>query len=59
MDLREVRGGGMDWIHLALDRDPVEGSCESGNEPSGSIHCWENLEWLNYWRHLKVSAPWS
>jgi hypothetical protein len=24
----------------------VEGSCEHGNEPSGSIKCWEVLEWL-------------
>jgi hypothetical protein len=23
---------------------PVEGSCEHGNEPSGSIKCWEILE---------------
>jgi hypothetical protein len=32
---------GMDWIYLAQDRD---GSCEHGNEPSGSINCWEILE---------------
>jgi hypothetical protein len=25
----------------------VEGSCEHGNEPSGSIKCWEILEQLN------------
>jgi hypothetical protein len=24
----------------------VEGSCEYGIEPSGSIKCWEVLEWL-------------
>jgi hypothetical protein len=24
----------------------TEGSCEHGNEPSGSIKCWEVLEWL-------------
>jgi hypothetical protein len=23
---------------------PVNGSCEHGNEPSGSIYCWEVLE---------------
>jgi hypothetical protein len=28
---------GMDWIDLAQD------SCEPGNEPSGSIKCWEFL----------------
>jgi hypothetical protein len=44
MDLREIVWGGMDWINLAQDRDPLEGSCEHGNEPSGSIKCWEILE---------------
>jgi hypothetical protein len=24
----------------------VESSCEHDNEASGSIKCWENLEWL-------------
>jgi hypothetical protein len=29
-----------------------------GNEPSGSIKCWEVLEWLHNWRLLKKgSAP--
>jgi hypothetical protein len=37
MDLREVGWGGKDWIDLAHGRDPVEGSCNRGNEPSGSI----------------------
>jgi hypothetical protein len=37
----------------------VEGSCEHGNEPSGSIKCWEFLEWLHNWQLLKKSsAPW-
>jgi hypothetical protein len=26
------------------EKDPVEGSCEHGNEPSGSIKYWEVLE---------------
>jgi hypothetical protein len=34
----------MDWIDLAQDRTPVEGSCEHGNEPSDSRKCWEILE---------------
>jgi hypothetical protein len=34
MDLREIEWDGMDWIDLA--QGPVEGSCEHGNEPSGS-----------------------
>jgi hypothetical protein len=33
MDLREMGWNGVDWIDLV----PVEGSCEHGNEPSGSI----------------------
>jgi hypothetical protein len=35
---------GVDWIDLAEDRGQWEGSCEHGNEPSGSIRCWEVLE---------------
>jgi hypothetical protein len=38
----------------------VEGSGEHGNEPSGSIKCWEVLEQLHNWRLLKKgSAPLS
>jgi hypothetical protein len=43
MDLREVGWGGVDWIHLAQDRQ-VAGSCVYGDEPSGSIKCGEFLE---------------
>jgi len=35
-DGREIGWDGADWIRLASDRD-LSGSCESGNEPSGSI----------------------
>jgi hypothetical protein len=36
----------------------VEGSCEYGNELSGSIKFWEILEWLGDWPLLKKdSAP--
>jgi hypothetical protein len=38
----------MDWIHLA-----VEGFFKHGNEPSGSVKCWEILEWLSDWQLLK------
>jgi hypothetical protein len=44
MDLREIEWDGMDWIDRAEDRDQWRGSCEYGNEPSGSIKCWEVLE---------------
>jgi hypothetical protein len=57
-DLRGIWDG-MDWIDLVQDREPVEGSCEHGNEPWGSIKC-EIFEWLRHWRLLKKgSAPWS
>jgi hypothetical protein len=47
MDLREMGWDGMGWY--GLDRSdsgwgPVEGSCELGNKPSGSIKYWEVLE---------------
>jgi hypothetical protein len=36
----------------------VKGSCEGGNEPSGSIKCWKVLEWLHNWQLLtKGPAP--
>jgi hypothetical protein len=39
-------------------KGPVEGSCEHGNEPSGSTKCWQILQWLHNWRRLKKgSAP--
>jgi hypothetical protein len=37
MDLREIGCEGVDWIHLAQDRDQWLGSCEHSNEPSGSM----------------------
>jgi hypothetical protein len=45
MDLQEAGCGGMDWIELAQDRQ-VAGTCECGNEPSGSIKCGEFLDRL-------------
>jgi hypothetical protein len=40
VDIREIGWDGMDRIDVAQDSGPVEGSCEHGNEPSGSIKCW-------------------
>jgi hypothetical protein len=44
MFIREIGWSGTDWIVLAEDRDPVEGSCEHGDEPSRSLKFWEILE---------------
>jgi hypothetical protein len=59
MDLREIGWDGMEWIGLIWLRiGTVEGSCQHGNEPSGSIKCWEFLESLHNWQLLKKgSAP--
>jgi hypothetical protein len=36
----------------------MEGSCEGGNELSGSIKRWEVVEWQHNWQLLKEgSAP--
>jgi hypothetical protein len=57
MDLREIGCDVMDWIDLAQVRDQWS-CCEHGNETTGSIKCWEALEWLHNWRLLKRgSAP--
>jgi hypothetical protein len=54
MDLREMGWDGGDW----MDMGSVEGSCEHGIEPSGSIQCWGILEGLHNWRLFKKgSAP--
>jgi len=36
MNLKETGYKDVDWIHLAEDRSPMAGSCEHGDEPSGS-----------------------
>jgi len=44
--LQEVGCGCLDWIELAEDWNRWRGSCERGNEPSGSgsVKCGEFLE---------------
>jgi hypothetical protein len=51
--LRDVRGGDVDWIHLAQDRKRVESSFEFGIEPLYSIKCWETMKCPNNWGSLK------
>jgi hypothetical protein len=44
IDLSEI---GLDWSdsgQIQLDR-----SCDLGNGLSGSIKCWETIEWLHKW----------
>jgi hypothetical protein len=43
-----VRAGSI-WLRVGTS----EGSYEHGNEPSGSIKCWEILEYLSDCLHLK------
>jgi hypothetical protein len=52
---------GWDGLDCSGSREGlVEDSCEHSNEHSGSIKCWEVLERLHYWQHLKKNtAPWS
>jgi hypothetical protein len=46
-----VDGSGSGW-------GQVEGSCEHGDEPLGSLKCWKVPEWLHNWQLLrKASAP--
>jgi hypothetical protein len=47
MDLREIGWDVVDRIDMAQDRKPVEGCCEHGIEPSGSMKCWEVPEGLH------------
>jgi hypothetical protein len=54
MDLLEIGVSVVDWIGLAQELG------ELGNEPSGSIKCWETTEWLRNWWPLEwCSAPQS
>jgi hypothetical protein len=47
---------GLDWSELR--KEQVDGSCECGNEASGSLKCWEVLEWLhNWWPFEQYSVP--
>jgi hypothetical protein len=35
---------GLDWSSSGLE-EQMESSCEFGIEPSGSMKCWETIEW--------------
>jgi len=44
LDLQEVGCGDKDWIDVAQDGDKVAGTCDCGNEPSGSVKLGEFLD---------------
>jgi hypothetical protein len=48
----------MVWAGSIWLRIGASGHREHGDEPSGSVKCWEVLEWLHNWQLLrKGSAP--
>jgi len=51
MDLREIGWGGVNWIHLAQDRDQWQ-TCKHGNESSSSI---KGREFLTSWVTVSFS----
>jgi hypothetical protein len=46
MDFKEMESDVVNWVHVTQDRNQRRGSCEC-DEPSGSVKCWEILEWRN------------
>jgi hypothetical protein len=59
MDLLEIGVSVVGWIGLAQDRRDRR-ALKFGNEPSGSIKCWETTEWPhNLWPLERYSAPQS
>jgi hypothetical protein len=43
INLRDIGWDDMDWIDLAQERDQWR-ALVNGDEPSGSLKCWEVLE---------------
>jgi hypothetical protein len=49
VDLGELGwGGGVVWVGVAQDRDQRK-AIVNAVKPSGSIKCWETIEWLHNW----------
>jgi hypothetical protein len=53
MDLGEtgLTWYGLDWS--GSGQGQVESCCECGDERSGSIKCWETIEWPHNWWPLE------
>jgi hypothetical protein len=47
VDLAEIVLGGEDWIGVAQDRYRWRALVNAVLKPSGSIKCWETIEWLH------------
>jgi hypothetical protein len=47
------RWDGVMWTGLVWLIIGTEGNWEFGIEPSGSIKCWETIEWPNNWWALE------
>jgi len=60
MDLQEVGCGGYGLDRAGSGSGQGVGTCECGNETSGSVKFGEFLDWLRTgWVLKKNSAPWS
>jgi hypothetical protein len=56
----EKYNGGYRLDSYGSGQRQVTDSHEKDNEPSGSVKCWEFLEWLSdCWLLKKGSTPWS
>jgi hypothetical protein len=51
---REIGWDGVGWIDVGHDRDQWRALVNT-NESSGSMKCWDVLEWLHNWRLLKTA----
>jgi hypothetical protein len=47
INLREKGWGGMDWIHLAEDREEWRALVNTVMDLRVSTKCWEILEWMS------------
>jgi hypothetical protein len=60
MNLRDIGRGGVDYIHLAQDRNQWRTLVNTVMNLRVPEDVWEILEWLSDWRLLKKgSAPWN